>query len=350
MQDVEILNGETTALATIDRSGSMPVMTMRDATERFKMLEAFATQVMTPDIDYGTIPGTNKPTLLKPGAEKLCTFFGLAVEHKLADKTEDWAGGFFYYRYQCSIYRDGVCIATSEGSCNSKEKKYRWRTVFENEATAEDRKVGRREERTAKSGKKYAVYVIENREPFDLVNTLQKMAQKRAHIAATLIAVGASQFFTQDMEDMAQRAHDDTPADAVLATLDRPAPQSAPQHSAPPPQSAPQQRVEDYGQAVETALHEPVATAAAPDGFDWRSVEITFGKHKGKTLADVDAGYIHWLRDNWQPKPKNDGTLWPDAVALQQGIAAYYAEREESIGDPPPGDGEREIDDDGMPF
>ena len=35
----------------------------------------------------------------------------------------------------------------------------------------------------------------------DLVNTIQKMAQKRALIAATLIAVSASEFFTQDVED-----------------------------------------------------------------------------------------------------------------------------------------------------
>ena len=34
---------------------------------------------MTKDTDYGVVPGTGtKPTLLKPGAEKLPTFFGLA--------------------------------------------------------------------------------------------------------------------------------------------------------------------------------------------------------------------------------------------------------------------------------
>jgi hypothetical protein len=33
------------------------------------------------------------------------------------------------------------------------------------------------------------------------VNTIQKMAQKRALIAATLLAVNGSEFFTQDIED-----------------------------------------------------------------------------------------------------------------------------------------------------
>src|SRR5205085_1753732 len=36
----------------------------------------------------------------------------------------------------------------------------------------------------------------------DQVNTIQKMAQKRALVAATLLAVNASEFFTQDLEDM----------------------------------------------------------------------------------------------------------------------------------------------------
>jgi hypothetical protein len=35
----------------------------------------------------------------------------------------------------------------------------------------------------------------------DVVNTIQKMAQRRALVAATLIATSASEFFTQDVED-----------------------------------------------------------------------------------------------------------------------------------------------------
>ena len=43
---------------------------------------------------------------------------------------------------------------------------------------------------------------IVNDNPADQVNTIDKMAQKRALVAATLIAVNASEFFTQDLEDM----------------------------------------------------------------------------------------------------------------------------------------------------
>ncbi len=41
-----------------------------------------------------------------------------------------------------------------------------------------------------------------NPEIFDQVNTLLKMAQKRAHVLATINATSASEFFTQDLEDM----------------------------------------------------------------------------------------------------------------------------------------------------
>ena len=45
-----------------------------------------------------------------------------------------------------------------------------------------------------------------NPEIADQVNTIRKMAQKRALIAATLLAVNASEFFTQDVEDMVTAA------------------------------------------------------------------------------------------------------------------------------------------------
>ena len=45
------------------------------------------------------------------------------------------------------------------------------------------------------------LYRIPNPDAADVVNTIQKMAQKRALVAATLIATSASEFFTQDMED-----------------------------------------------------------------------------------------------------------------------------------------------------
>ena len=43
---------------------------------------------------------------------------------------------------------------------------------------------------------------VANPDIFDQVNTIQKMAHKRALVAAVLIATNASEFFTQDVENM----------------------------------------------------------------------------------------------------------------------------------------------------
>jgi len=53
-----------------------------------------------------------------------------------------------------------------------------------------------------------ALYRIPNPDVADAVNTIQKMAQKRALVAATLIATSASEFFTQDMEDAVPAGRD----------------------------------------------------------------------------------------------------------------------------------------------
>ena len=57
-----------------------------------------------------------------------------------------------------------------------------------------------------------SLYRVPNPDGADVVNTIQKMAQKRALVAATLIATSASEFFTQDVEDA------DTSVDTVSHT------------------------------------------------------------------------------------------------------------------------------------
>lgn len=205
----------------------MPAMSIQQAVQRYKTTVEFVQRVMKKDIDYGVIQGTGKPTLLKPGAEKLTTLFGLCVDFALKDSTEDWDAGRFAYRYGCSLARNGLQIAYAEGSANSLEKRYRYRNIYENKASDDDKaRAIRVEERTGKYGP-YKVYVVENDDPYTLVNTLQKMAQKRAMIAAVLIAVNASEFFTQDIEDMdfdAGNIPDESPAQRMRQNVRRPRP------------------------------------------------------------------------------------------------------------------------------
>lgn len=136
------------------------------------------------DRDFGVIPGTSKPTLLKPGAERINAAFGVAPRYRVTEREIDhdrevhWkkqnrhgtqegtSYGLYRYVVECElVHREsGVPIGQGIGSCSTMESKY----------------VDR---------------------PRDLENTVLKMASKRALIAATLNAYGLSDQFTQDIED-----------------------------------------------------------------------------------------------------------------------------------------------------
>ena len=213
----------------------MPVLGLQDAAARRQALIEYPRRMLVSGTHYGKIPGTgDKPTLLKPGAEKLASLFGLSPLFEMMEREMDWTGDahggepFFYMQYRCTLTRGDIVAGQGVGSCNSWEKKYRYRTVYPNKATAEEKAAGRLETRGGRNGS-YQVYVIKNADPADVVNTVDKMAQKRALVAAVLIAVNASELFTQDIEDYSDIVDGDwTPAPAA-----QPAPRPAPVKTQP---------------------------------------------------------------------------------------------------------------------
>jgi len=207
--------------------------------------------------DYGTIPGTPKPTLLKPGAEKIAKLLNCYDEYEIIEKVQDWEKPHFYYLVRCilSDMATGTKISSGLGSCNSYESKYRYRwveeavipvgldkdtlktrggkkTIFEFKFAIEKRETGgqygkpkeywdtldaaikagtakevTKETKRGKSpGYEMLVnsfqYQVPNPDIFDLVNTFLKMAKKRALVDAALSAGRLSDLFTQDMEDI----------------------------------------------------------------------------------------------------------------------------------------------------
>lgn len=182
--------------------------------------EKFVNEMLKDGIDYGVIPGVEKPTLLKPGAEKLEKFFFLRSKKVLMNKEVSDGGKYISYTYQTNVFnRAGQIVATCEGTCNSKEKKYRWTTVFDNQATEEQKAAWKLEVRKSRAGKEYKVYVIEKTDCYDLENTIMKMAQKRSYVGAILEATNSSSRFTQDVEDMdiIDYGEHSTPAKAAAA-------------------------------------------------------------------------------------------------------------------------------------
>jgi len=164
--------------------------------------------------DYGKIPGTNKPTLLKPGAEKIAKLLGLADTYDIVNQGEDWGKGFFRYMVKCTLVHinTGKTVSEGLGECNSMESKYRWRWVWPDEVPANvDKTTLQKKTGTSKYGKPYTQYRMENDDVYSVVNTILKMAKKRALVDAALSAGRLSNVFTQDVEDMA-KATQPTPA------------------------------------------------------------------------------------------------------------------------------------------
>ena len=116
--------------------------------------------------DYGIIPGTSKPTLLKPGAEKILMMMGLQSEFEIVDSTRDFEKGFFQYQVRCKLLRGNTVITEGLGACNTREKKYM------------------------------------KMDPYTMDNTVLKMAKKRALVDAALLVASLSDVFTQDLEDI----------------------------------------------------------------------------------------------------------------------------------------------------
>lgn len=140
--------------------------------------------------DYGVIPGTRKRCLFKAGAEKLQRLFVFGCRTKQTHKHVDLKANYAEFEYEAEIFHipSGLTVSTCQGSANSQEVKYKERTVYK-EVTVKGKKTRQSEKVETPVG--------------DVLNTLMKMAQKRAMVGATIVATGASEYFTQDVLDEA---------------------------------------------------------------------------------------------------------------------------------------------------
>jgi hypothetical protein len=151
--------------------------------------------------DYGVIPGTDKPTLLKPGAEKIVKLLDLADTYDVVNSLEDWDRGRFHYQVRCRLIAigSGVVVAEGVGACNSMESRYRWRWVWQDELAQLGQTPQGLRTRPRGDGVQYRV---ENDDVYSQVNTILKIAKKRAQVDAALSVGRLSEVFTQDLEDM----------------------------------------------------------------------------------------------------------------------------------------------------
>lgn len=211
-----------------------PVMDLATAKQRLKEFQEFVSGYMKEGEDFGKIPGIDKPSLFQPGADKLSELYGLAptFPDERTIRTVDWTltPPLFDYEVTCVLVskRTGAVVAEGKGSCSSYEAKYRWRDSKRTCPNCNQPSIIKGKEqygggwlcwaKKSGCGAKFAegdqtiegqvIGRVPNDDIADIKNTILKMAQKRAKIAAVLAATRSSGVFTQDVEDMAGNGHE----------------------------------------------------------------------------------------------------------------------------------------------
>lgn len=171
--------------------------------KKIKMMQATIKNVLVNTVDYGKIQGCgDKPTLLKPGADKILTTFGLAPSYEIITMQENYEGkGFFAFTIRCQLEKNGIKISEGLGHANSKEKKWAFEYVNEKDLPkGTDKELLKSKKITTPNGTFYK-YETEA-DACSKANTILKMAEKRAKVDAVLSFANLSEIFTQDFDDL----------------------------------------------------------------------------------------------------------------------------------------------------
>jgi len=242
-----------------DQGAVAHVFTAQQMIDQVEHIQTIMRGVMKEGEHYGVIPGTSKPSLYKPGAEKICMTFRLRPEYTIEER--DLPNGHREYEIICDLYDiiTGNKIGSGVGFCSTMESKYRYRKeervcpvcgaaaiikgkeeygggwvcwrkkdgcdakFLDGDPAIEGQVVGR----------------VENPDIADTYNTVLKMSKKRAHVDATLTATAASDIFTQDTEDMAQfngKKADSNPRNSKPSGASRQKPNPSQPAENPPPE------------------------------------------------------------------------------------------------------------------
>lgn len=280
------------AVAVVEQTGMVNApATVDDLLAQVHVIQDAMSRAMRVDEHYGVIPGTKgKPSLLKAGAEKLSLLFRLRPQYHVT--RYDLAGGHREYEVRADLINvNGEVVGQGLGLCSSLESRYRYRTASRRcPACGAEAIIKGKEEwgggfichkKQGGCGRKFLdadpaitgqqTGKAENPDIADVLNTILKMAKKRALVDGILTVTACSDVFTQDLEDLPQTAA-----------------QFAPE--APPPDDAPPPRGEAPVKADPNMSPEQVARyVAAVNKIADANFDVIGGvlKEMGTTIDDV---------------------------------------------------------------
>jgi len=190
----------TEAMTIRQETDLLDAATANEIRAQVNRIQEVMQAVMKSGIHFGVIPGAgDKPTLFKPGAEKIFATFRIAVDPVVESETR--LPDEYSVRIKAVATCNGRELGSAMGEASSNEEKYRWRKALcqeeYDEATEDMRRMAfKRYQGKINRVPQLRVHVA------DISNTILKMAVKRAEVALCLQVTGASDVFAQDIEDL----------------------------------------------------------------------------------------------------------------------------------------------------
>lgn len=213
---------QTEALERRTTTDALAPLSATAVVKHAMLIQQIMKALMKDGTHYGTIPGTPKPTLYQPGAQKLAVAFRFVPTY--AVEREDLPGGHRGYEVTCSLAMpDGVLVSTGLGNCSTMESIFRFRNAGRVCPVCHQESIIKGKQQYgggwlcyAKTGGCGAKFLdgdeaiegqhpsrIEHDNPADYWNTASKRAAKRAYVMAVINGTAASDIFMQDIEDLA---------------------------------------------------------------------------------------------------------------------------------------------------
>lgn len=187
-------------------------VSLQETLQNKRVIQQVMESVMKDGTHFGVIPGCKQPSLYKAGSEALLSTFHISAEPVVEEFiTRDERGRVMEIRYRVKCIgrhtpTDKI-VGYGIGECSTGEDKYAWRRavcIEEFESTEETLRRVKWGKYQGKVQKTEQIRVPAS----DMANTVLKMAKKRAQIDLTLTALGCSDIFAQDLEDLDEALRD----------------------------------------------------------------------------------------------------------------------------------------------
>ena len=76
----------------VARPGTMPAMTSGEFQKMWADFQQFVRDSLVEGVDFGKIPGIDRPTLLQPGAQKIASKYFARPEYEILPESIQWLG------------------------------------------------------------------------------------------------------------------------------------------------------------------------------------------------------------------------------------------------------------------